>query len=291
MKFKILLIALATSTLSLLAQDLNMTNVQEKNKAEKIKKDRKIEFGFTPSITFIPSLPSIEKSYSALTYDGYAINPIDSITTLSLGIPYIVPQKDNSSKLLYNLGFSFKYKLNQRFFISVNPFYAIYKPKDDPCLFIDDQSNVANRPHWDTLIFMEKSNFIGLPISVGVNLNKKLAFELGTQYLISSIKLPSSTVNLTPVQNSYFISTSTELNRFIPMSGFLSLNYNIADNLSFNIKCNYGVAFYIPNSASVSKAMNYYYQNQQRQYFLYLNPTAKASVSNYTISTGFSFTF
>jgi hypothetical protein len=48
MKFKILLIALATSTISLFAQDLNMTNVQEKNKAEKIKKDRKVEFGEYP---------------------------------------------------------------------------------------------------------------------------------------------------------------------------------------------------------------------------------------------------
>ena len=290
MKFIILLVALATSTISILAQDLNMTNVQEKNKAEKIKKVRKVEFGFSPSISYVPSLPSFELSYSALTYDGYAVKPIDTITTLSTGNPYFGTQNDISSKLLYNVGISLKYKINQRFYISAKPYYSIYKPKAAPCLVIDDQSTFANRPQWDTLIFMKNSNFIGLPISVGMNINKKLSFELGGQYLLSLIKPPSNTVNLT-VQNSNFVSSTINLNRIIPMSGFLGLNYNIADNISFNLKCNYGVAFYIPNSASFSGVMNYYYQNQQRQYFLYLNPTAKASVSNYTISTGLSFTF
>jgi hypothetical protein len=290
MKFIILLIALATSTISLFAQDLNMTNVQEKNKAEKIKKDRKVEFGFSPSISYVPSLPSFELSYSALTYDGYAVKPIDTITTLSTGNPYFGDQNDISSKLLYNVGLSLKYKINQRFYITAKPYYSIYKPKSAPSLFIDDQSTFANRPQWDTLIFIKNSNFIGLPISVGMNLNKKLSFELGGQYLLSLIKPPSNTINLT-VQNSHYVSSSVNLNKFIPMSGFIGLNYKIANNFSMNFKCNYGVAFYVPNSASVSKAMNYFYQNQQRQYFLYLNPTAKASVSNYTISTGFSFTF
>lgn len=284
MKFLILLLAVATSSFSLFAQDLNMTNVQEKNKAEKIKKDRKVEFGLSTSISYIPSLPSFELSYSALTYDGYAVNPIDTITTLSTGNPYVGSQNDISSKLLYNVGLTLKYKINQRFYIAANPYYSIYKPKDTPSLFIDDQSTFANRPQWDTLIFIKNSNFIGLPISLGMNLNKKLSFELGGQYLLSLVEPPSITIN-------YLVSSFMSLNRFIPMSGSLGLNYNIADNLSFNIKCNYGVAFYIPNSATFSKVMNYTYQNQQRQYFLYLNPTAKASVSNYTISTGFSFTF
>jgi hypothetical protein len=288
MKFKILLIALATSTISLFAQDLNMMNVQEKNKAEKIKKDRKIEFGFTPSITFIPSLPSFELSYSALTYDQDVVKPIDTITTLTTGNPYFGTKNDISSKLLYNVGLSLKYRINQRFFISVNPYYSIYKPKDAPSLFIDDQSTVANRPQWDTLIFMDKPNFIGLPISVGVNLNKKLSFDLGGQYLLSLVKLPTYS-NTVAIQNSIYYESYVTLNRFIPMSGFIGLNYNIADNFSMNLKCNYGVAFYIPNS--VSSRYDREYQNSNDQYFLYLNPTAKASVSNYTISTGFSFTF
>lgn len=287
MKVTLLAIIILSSSFSLFAQDLNVNNVQ---KETKIKKKRNFDFEFSPSTTYIPNLPNVENSYSLYTYDGYATQQIDSITSIYSSNPWQTEKENISSKLLYNIGISLKFKINQKCFIRFNPYYSIYNPKNKPSLYIDDQSNEVNRPTWDTIIFFEKPNFIGIPIAIGLNLNKNLAIEFGAQYLISTSSLPNSSITFSE-QNSYLVAENISLDRFLPISGSAALNYNMTPNLSFNIRCNYGVSFYLPNTIALSDIGYYTYQNQFRQYFLYLNPATKASVSNFALSAGVNFSF
>lgn len=272
---------------ALLAQDLNIQNDQKETKT---KKNRKIQIEFSPSVTLIPKLPTLENSYSAYTYDGNATSPIDSITSIYSISPWQNEKIDISSKLLYNLGISLKYKINKNLFIGFHPYYSFYNPKVKPLLYIDDQSNEVNRPEWDTTIYFQKPNFIGIPISMGMNLTEKISIEVGAQYLLSTSKLPSSIVGVSFITDSSFILENVE-RRFLPLSGIVAFNYLISSNLSFNFRCNYGISFYLPNTIAVNDARNYTFQNQSRQYYLYLNPSSKASVSNFSISAGINFSF
>lgn len=279
---------------SLHAQDLNIV---QNTKVPRVKKDLNLEFAISPSITYLPKLPAYESAYFGLTQniDNNAI-PVpnvprfDTITTIySTMLGQNSP--DISSKLLYNLGLSVKYKLNNNFFIRFSPFYSVYQPKVTPFLRIDDQTSVTNRPTWDTILYFDKPNFVGLPISVGFNLNDKIDIEVGVQYLYTSSNIPRQSF-VYSISNSDLLREYVTLDKFHPISGLGAINYKITPHFSFNLKCNYGVAFYIPNSIAVYDDAYYngggqYYQ----EYRLHLNRKTRASVTNFSLTTGLCYSF
>lgn len=274
-------------TTGISAQDLNLST-PSKQKIRKKASERKISLELNTSATYIPKLPSIESSYTAYTYDAYAANPFDSITTITS----VEEQLPITSNLLYNLGFSIQYKLKNNLFLHFNPFYSIYKPKYPSWIFIDDQSNSGFRPQWDREIFSKSSNYIGLPVTLGLTLKDKLSVELGAQYLMSTVALPKTTLEYQVVDQGFLVSNSKKLNSFVPLSALFAMNYKFTPNFTFNLKCNFGVAFFIPNRWPESNSYIYgTAQNQLSNYFLYVVPNSKASVSNFSISTGLSFSF
>lgn len=279
-------------TTGISAQDLNLST-PSKQKIRKKASERKISLELNTSATYIPKLPSIESSYTAYTYDAYAAKPVDTITTISSDY-LILQQKNLSNNLLYNFGLSFKYRINKHLYLGISPRYSIYKPKVPHGILFDDQSIVASRPQCDTLIFLKPTNFISLPIFIGLKVNNNLSFEIGAEYLMSTSSLPKSTKDFEVLNQSFLYPTTKNLNSLIPISGMIALNYRFVSNFTLNVKCNYGVAFYIPNNSGFSSVQHYNVQNVQnpnRQYYLYVNPNSQASVSNFSISTGLSFSF
>lgn len=299
MKFIILLIALATSTISLFAQDLNMTNDQEKNKAEKIKKDRKIEFGLSTSTSFLPSIPDYQNHYFVVSTDSYNIgwnqylqvdsNFILSNTTDTIKNDYL------SSRLLYNFGISLRFNLNKKLYLSISPFYSVYKPKNifngnSLILGIDDLSTVSNRPQFDRILLVEAENYLNIPISIGYKLNNRIEIEVGSQL--------TSTLSPLPLKTTYLNSTgnyeSADLKKIVPISAFVDLDVNITNNLSANFKVNYGNAFYLPNRLKSTGSLIYYNGNVQHQYSIDVRPkpgTENAAVAKYLFSAGLKFRF
>lgn len=268
-----LFIVFAFSITSLLAQDLNFENVQ---KEKKIKQNTKFMIGISPSVSYIPILPKIGNSYSVITTDyNNLTQQFDSITTLSSNTGL-------SSKLLMNFGISLTYNINKKIYIAFNPFYSLYKPKkkdnlgtNGTYLNIDDQTSVPSRPEWDTTVFLNKTNYFGLPILFGFRLNNKFSIEIGAQYLLSTTPPPLS-----------------KLENFFPISGMLAFNYNLTDRISFKLGVNFGRAFYFLNSTSLVD--NLYFLNQNNiysQYEIQIFPKEKISYINYTMTTGICFSF
>jgi hypothetical protein len=275
-------------TTGISAQDLNL-NTTSQEKLKKSASERKISFAINISTTYVPKLPSIESAYSVYTYDEYAVNPFDSITTITSVAEQLPPITSN---FLYSVGLSIQYKLKNNLFLHFNPFYSIFKPKYPSWIFIDDQSNSGFRPQWDREIFSKFSNYIGLPVTLGLTLKDKLSVELGAQYLMSTVALPKTTLEYQFVDQGFLVSDSKKLNSFVPLSGLFAMNYKFTPNFTFNLKCNFGVAFFIPNRWPESISQNYYTaQNQLSYYYLFVVPKSKASVSNFSISTGLSFSF
>lgn len=292
MKNQLFFLLFALWCSNVIAQDLNL-NTPSQEKVRKSAPERKISFAINTSATYVPKSPSIESAYSAYTYDAYAFQPVDTITTLTSEY-FIVPTQSISNKLQYNFGFSVKYKMSKNSYFGISPSYSIYKPKVPHGILIDDQSNVLARPSCDTLIYLNPTNFIRLPIFIGLKVNNKFSFEIGAEYLMSTSPLPKSTKDFQVINQSFLYPTTINLNKLLPLSGLLSLNYCFVPNLTLNVKCNYGVAFYIPNNSGFSSVQHYNIpnvQNPNRQYFLYVNPNSQASISNFSISTGLSFSF
>lgn len=277
-----LFIVFAFSISSLLAQDLNFENIQ---KEKKTKQNMKFKFGVSPSVSYIPVLPSIGNNYSVLTADyNYLTQHYDSISTLS-------SNTDLSSKILMNFGVSLKYNINKKIYLAFHPFFSIYKPKTSTFLNIDDQTNNPLRPQWDTTISLKKTNYIGLPISLGLQLNSKFSIEIGAQYLLSSTPPPTQTLLYT-FQNSQVYWKQKTLRNLLPISGLLVFNYNLSKRITFKFGMNFGRSFYFPNTISIED--NIYYVNQNNIYSVYqikIHPKEKISYCNYTMTTGICFSF